>query len=85
MSAANAIGSNIRAMRKRAGVTQSDLASAIGHVRTTVVAMEDGKRKRYAVAELEAIAAALGCSVDALRHGEPPAADTEAELYEGGL
>lgn len=68
-----AIGERIRNARKNAGLRQQQLADLIGVVRTTLVAMEQGKR-RVQPHELNQIAIALGMEADDFLQGVPLAA-----------
>lgn len=75
------VGANVRALRKRAGVTQATLAERAGMARTTVVAIEQGKRALRYRADAVAFATVLGCTVEELIDGPAPPAATELELY----
>ena len=75
------VGANVRALRKRAGLTQALLAERVGMARTTVVAIEQNKRALRDRADAAALAAVLGCTPEELVDGPAPPADTELELY----
>ncbi len=65
MNAARAPGMNIRALRKRAGLSQAALAAKVGVVRAAVSFWEAGVQYPSA-AKLPLLAAALGCTIDDL-------------------
>lgn len=56
-------GLGVRALRRRRGWRQEDLASAVGVTRGPVAAIERGRADRVTVATLEKVAAALGARV----------------------
>lgn len=55
----------ILTMRKAAGITQAELAAALG-VSQTVVSDWESSKKYPSADKLPAIAEALGCTIDAL-------------------
>jgi transcriptional regulator with XRE-family HTH domain len=63
------IGERLRLAREMAKLTQAEAAGLIGAVRTTVVAIEQGKR-RVQTDELQKLAAAYGTSANALLRRE---------------
>ena len=63
------LGRRLRLARERAGLTQAQAADAIGIVRTTLVAIESGKR-RVRMEELRALAESYAESVNALTRPE---------------
>lgn len=90
------IGRRLRASRQVAGLTQAQAAQAIGIARTTLVSIEQGRR-RIRTRELQKLAFEYGTSANAilrreavhldlvpqfrrLRHGADPAADNAARL-----
>lgn len=62
-------GERLRLAREAAGVTQADAATAIGAVRTTIVAIEQGQR-RIRMDELQKLAKLYGMSVNAILRRE---------------
>jgi Zn-dependent peptidase ImmA (M78 family)/transcriptional regulator with XRE-family HTH domain len=64
-----AIGERLRLARESAKLTQADAAALIGAVRTTLVAIEQGKR-RVQMDELQKLAAAYHTSANALLRRE---------------
>ena len=69
LSAAD-LGKRLRLARERAGVTQAQAADEIEIARTTLVAIEGGKR-RVRMEELRQLARIYGESVNALARSEP--------------
>lgn len=65
MISAHQLGERIADARKRAGLTQAQVAERIGVARTTVVAIEKGER-RPSNAEMVKLAAAVGVPVNEL-------------------
>jgi transcriptional regulator with XRE-family HTH domain len=65
------IASYIRDARKRAGVTQADVADALGVDKSAVSRLERGERG-IAVGELARVARLIGVSVDELLFEELP-------------
>ena len=65
MNAARAPGMNIRALRKRAGLSQEALAAKVGVVRAPV-SFSDAGVQYPSAAKLPLLAAALGCTIDEL-------------------
>src|ERR1700683_2778936 len=63
------IGERLRVARENAKLTQEDAANSIDVARTTLVAMEQGKR-RARMSELQKLAKAYGTSVNALLRKE---------------
>ena len=63
------IGERLRLARERAGLTQAQVAGEIGIARTTLVAIERGKRQ-VRVEELRRLARSYGESVNALARPE---------------
>lgn len=63
------IGERLRVAREGAKLKQADAAAIIGAVRTTMVAIEQGKR-RAQINELQKLAAAYGTSVNAILRRE---------------
>jgi Zn-dependent peptidase ImmA (M78 family)/DNA-binding XRE family transcriptional regulator len=59
------VGERLRIAREAAKITQADAAALINAARTTVVAIEQGKR-RIQMAELQTLAAAYGTSANAV-------------------
>src|SRR5260370_25314990 len=63
------IGERLRLARESAKLTQADAAALVGVVRTTLVAIEQGKR-RVQTGELQKLAAAYHTSANALLRRE---------------
>ena len=63
------VGSRLRAAREAAGLTQSDVATNLHVARTTLVAMEQGRR-RVRTDELQHLARLYGTSVNAVLRRE---------------
>jgi transcriptional regulator with XRE-family HTH domain len=75
------IGKNIRFLRKRAGLTQTDLAQALG-VKQQVVANYEKGEINPEVAKLPTLAKALGVSIAALfgEEGHPEETPSSARV-----
>jgi transcriptional regulator with XRE-family HTH domain len=67
-----ALGARVRALRQRAGMSVAELARAAGVPEPALAALEGGERG-LAVAELDALADALGVPAETLLTGEEPA------------
>lgn len=65
----------LRQMRKRAGLTQEQLAADLGVTRQTVISWEAGAAIPAGVNLLEAMCARFGCTVGALFDGEEAKTD----------
>lgn len=68
---------NIRELRTRAGLTQEDIAAALGVTAAAVCQYESGKR-RIAVSQLMPLKDALGCTWEEL-FDETEATDGQAD------
>jgi transcriptional regulator with XRE-family HTH domain len=65
----------LKALRTAAGLTQMQLATAAGLTLSSVTQMEAGKVANPRLDTLQALAKALGCSLDDLgRNDDPPPA-----------
>ena len=65
----------LRQMRKRAGLTQEQLATALGVTRQTVISWEAGAAVPAGVNLLEAMCARFGCTAGVLFDGEEEKTD----------
>lgn len=65
MTHAQRVGASVRAEMARHGITQQDLAAALGITQTAVSRRIRGTVP-FDVAELPLVAAAIGCDVDTL-------------------
>jgi len=65
------LGKKITTLRQRRGMTQADLAAAIGVSQPAIASYESGKRD-MPLSRLGEIAAALGVDVGVLVNGSPP-------------
>ena len=63
------VGARLRVARERAGLTQAAAAEAIGVARTTLVALEQGRR-RPRISEIQQLARRYGTSANALLRRE---------------
>lgn len=70
---AAAVGQRLRALRREAGLTQSDLALRLGTTQSAVARLEAG-RQRLSLAALQRTAAELGCDVTLVISEQGPAA-----------
>lgn len=59
---ATAVGQRLRALRREAGLTQSDLALRLGTTQSAVARLEAG-RQRLSLGALHRVATELGCDV----------------------
>lgn len=75
-----AVGQRLRAARETLGLTQDDVAGAMGMPRTSVIAMEAGKRNVTAV-ELRRLARLYRRNVQWLLGEEDEAAAVDSALY----
>ncbi|MHA6620311.1 helix-turn-helix domain-containing protein [Pseudonocardia sp. DLS-67] len=75
-----AVGQRLRAARETLGLTQDDVAGALGIPRTSVIAMESGKRNVTAV-ELRRLARLYRRNVQWLLGEEDDAAAVDTALY----
>lgn len=73
------IGKNIRVLRKQAGLTQVDLAKALG-IKQQVVANYEKEVTNPEVAKLPTLAKVLGVAIEALFHAERPAGEPQAKI-----
>lgn len=73
------IGKNIRALRKQAGLTQIDLAQALGIKQQVIVRYEKGEVNPE-VAKLPALAKALGVQIEELFRDERPAGEPQTKI-----
>ncbi len=73
------IGKNIRALRKQAGLTQVDLAKALG-IKQQVVANYEKEVTNPEVAKLPTLAKVLSIPIEALFHTERPAGELQAKI-----
>jgi transcriptional regulator with XRE-family HTH domain len=73
------IGRRIRHLRARRGMTLGDLAEAIGRAPSQVSMLENGKREPT-IARLQAVARALGTTVDELLSPEAPSRRDALEI-----
>jgi transcriptional regulator with XRE-family HTH domain len=67
------IGARVRAARQRLGWSREALAFHSGISWSAITQVESGRRRNVRPATLEALAAALGLTIDYLVHGAPPA------------
>lgn len=84
---AERIGDAVRAYRDRRGLTQDDLADAIGRSTSSVARLEQGKTIKPRRRELAAIAQVLGVTVADLERGAPdrPLPGIRRTTYSGDL
>ena len=73
------VGERLREARETLGLTQADVAGALGIPRTSVNAMEAGRRKVSGL-ELRRLARVYRRPVDWLLGGDPPVVDTDDAL-----
>jgi transcriptional regulator with XRE-family HTH domain len=71
---------HLRAWRKHRGLTQAELAQAMGISRPYLTKVERGDR-RYDQSILEAAASALGCTVDDLIARDPAESAELADIW----
>lgn len=76
--AAKDVGERIRAVRRERGLTQDELAVAVGVSRSAVAQWETGRSGQLS-ANLSRIAGALGTGVEYLLHGDDKMAPLKAE------
>lgn len=81
MTNATELGQRLRAARKEAGLSQSQAAALLDMARTTIIAIEQGKRKKVHPHELEAFASVYGVSAQSLTEETPT---TEEALQQAG-
>lgn len=62
----------VKTYRKRAGLSQDELAAKVGIARNHLSHIETGRIKNPRFAVLLKLSAALGCSVEQLMAGKPP-------------
>lgn len=62
----------LRALRERAGLTQTDVAKAVGIARPNYVRMETGRNTNPKLNVAQAVARAIGCRVDDLLADDGP-------------
>ncbi|MEO8686400.1 MAG: helix-turn-helix transcriptional regulator [Devosia sp.] len=73
------IGKNIRILRKQAGLTQVELAKALG-IKQQVVANYEKEVTNPEVAKLPTLAKVLGVSIESLFNAERPAGEIQAKI-----
>ena len=73
------IGKNIRILRKQAGLTQVELAKALG-IKQQVVANYEKEVTNPEVAKLPTLAKALGVTIESLFNAERPAGEIQAKI-----
>ena len=78
------LGSRLRVAREAAGITQADAAKSIDIARTTLVAIEQGRR-RLKTSELQQLARVYGTSVNALLRREAVFVDIVPAFRKLGL
>ena len=71
MAEPSLIGRRLRAYRRRAKMTQTDLSEATGIARCTIAAVESGLQPGFSVESLIRIADAMGLSLDQLARPSP--------------
>jgi transcriptional regulator with XRE-family HTH domain len=76
--AAKDVGDRIRGVRRERGLTQDELAVAVGVSRSAVAQWETGRSGQLS-ANLSRIAGALGTGVEYLLHGDDKMAPLKAE------
>lgn len=64
------LAGNLRRVREFRGLTQDDLASSAGVARSTITAIENGKRTNPGVVTVYALARVLGVTMEALMGAE---------------
>ena len=62
------VGTSIRELRERAGLTQTALADILGKAQSSVACWERGRSKPR-LDDLPAVAAALGCGIEDIVKG----------------
>jgi transcriptional regulator with XRE-family HTH domain len=64
------IGDNVQRIRMEKGWSQNDLATAMGYVAQSMISsIESGGRRNIRAKTVQRLAAALGCTTDALYEG----------------
>jgi transcriptional regulator with XRE-family HTH domain len=63
------IGERIKELREKSGITQSELAAAVGTIKSSISMYESNQRKTIPKARLDAIAKCLGTSPAYLTYG----------------
>ena len=79
-----AMGKRIRSARERAGHGQRELADATGIPRTHLSQLEDGRRSRATLEQLNLLAQALGVSLQHLLCGATSSGPGPAETTVAG-
>ncbi|MEW5992747.1 MAG: helix-turn-helix transcriptional regulator [Chloroflexota bacterium] len=74
------VGERLRDARETLGLTQADVAGALGIPRTSVLAMEAGRRKVTGL-ELRRLSRIYRRPIDWLLGGEPPTVDADDALF----
>ena len=64
------VGRRLRSFRKRAGLSQNQLAQLSGVTRTSIIFLENGRRQDITTQTAILLADALGISVDELIRGD---------------
>jgi transcriptional regulator with XRE-family HTH domain len=70
MGEPSTVGKRLRAFRKRAGLSQNQLAQRSGVTRTTIIFLENGNRQDLTTQTAMLLADALGISIDELVRGD---------------
>lgn len=76
------LGMNIRKLREKAGLSQTELAKRAGIDQTTISKIESGQRRKVQAQTLVLIALALKTTVEELRNESSPTTDIVEDLFE---